>query len=111
MIQFNCESSREKELTQETLAIIRNLQNNPASDTDISKINEIYRRDKEKNLTNNSWWLKRLKGIFAFEREPVSRALNTTLIPEETTGVIMQQLAKKYMPLDNYVVVYLEPEK
>lgn len=111
MIQFNCEPSREKELTQETLAIIRNLQNSPASDTDISKINEIYRRDKEKNLTNNSWWLKRLKGIFAFEREPVSRALNTTLIPEETTGVIMQQLAKKYMPLDNYVVVYLEPEK
>ena len=77
----------------------------------IDKINESYRRNFEANQKNSSWWLSSLNAIEVYTYMPVEAALSFDWVTEKTTAKAMQELAAKYLNTNNYVSVYLEPEK
>ncbi len=110
-ITFGCEPAREKELTAEVIAALNELRTGAVDQSYIDKINESYRRNFEANQKNSSWWLSTLNAIEVYTYMPVEAALSFDWVTEKTTAKAMQELAAKYLNTNNYVSVYLEPEK
>ena len=110
-ITFGCEPAREKELTAEVIAALNELCTGAVDQSYIDKINESYRRNFEANQKNSSWWLSSLNAIEVYTYMPVEAALSFDWVTEKTTAKAMQELAAKYLNTNNYVSVYLEPEK
>ncbi len=110
-ITFGCEPAREKELTAEVIAALNELRTGAVDQSYIDKINESYRRNFEANQKNSSWWLSSLNAIEVYTYMPVEAALSFDWVTEKTTAKAMQELAAKYLNTNNYVSVYLEPEK
>ena len=109
-IEFSCEPGREQELIDATLETIQDIQQNGASNEDLVKLKETYRRDKENAFRSNSWWLNRLLAVFVYENATVSSVKDVKTIPNNITSASMQKACKDYCHLDNYATVILEPE-
>lgn len=110
-INFGCEPSREKELTEEVIAQIKKLQSEPLDDIYIEKLKETYRRNRENNLRNNNWWINRINAGLVFTYEPLWLTSDTETVLSWITAENLQKLACKYFDTDNYLEVYLVPEK
>ena len=110
-ISFGCEPAREKELVAEVIAALNELRTKPVDQTYIDKINESYRRNFEANQKDSSWWLNTLNAIEVLTYMPAEAATNASWVTDKTTAATMQELAVKYLNTNNYVTVYLEPEK
>ncbi len=59
-INFSCGPENVKKLTDATNAVIASVQQNGCSEEDLVKIRETFRRDRETNLKENSFWMQRL---------------------------------------------------
>ncbi len=59
-INFSCAPENVKKLTDATNTVIAAVQKNGCSEEDLVKIRETFRRDRETNLKENSFWMQRL---------------------------------------------------
>lgn len=109
-INFGCEPKREQELTEEVIALIKQLQSEPVSDIYIEKLQEGYRRAIETNLRNNNWWINRINAELVFNYEPLWVTSGKEKIASWITPEVLQSLMNKYFNTENYVSVFLQPE-
>lgn len=109
-IFFGCEPERQDELTAEVIAAINSLKQNVAV-LDIQKLNETYRRNFELNLRSNDWWQRIIINSYIMNYLPVNAASDNTSVIKWTTEESIKQLLNKYFDENNYVTIYLKPEK
>lgn len=110
-ISFGCEPEREEELTNEVLSQIKFLQENLISQDYIEKIQESLRRSRETNLRNNNWWISRITNELVFENEPIWVSSDIEKVVNWISPEVMMEQAKKYLNTENYICVFLKPEK
>lgn len=110
-ISFGCEPSRMNELTDEVVNQIKILQSAPVDSVYIEKLKETYRRSREVNLFENSWWYKRISRELVYDMEPLWVSNDIEKIISWITPESLQAAAQNYLDAQNFVSVYLVPEK
>lgn len=69
------------------------------------------RRSRETNLRNNNWWISRITNELIFENEPIWVSSDIEKIVNWISPEVMMEQAKKYLNTENYICVFLKPEK
>ena len=110
-ISFGCEPSRVKELTDEVVNQIKLLQSAPIDSVYVDKIKESFRRNREVNLFENSWWYYRISRELVYDMEPQWVSNDIEKIISWITPENLQTAAQKYLDTQNFASVYLIPEK
>ncbi len=109
-ISFGCDPERVDELTQEVFTQIDSLSKFGTTEAYLQKVTETQRRQYELNLKSNSFWLNNLEFRYFHHLDPSGIMDYLDLVNSLTLDDI-QQAAKKYFNVDNYVRVVLLPEK
>ncbi|MBN1117931.1 MAG: insulinase family protein [Bacteroidales bacterium] len=107
-IMIPCSPENVDSLVAVAFREIIKIRNNGVSDDEINKSKEIYKREKEKNLEKNAYWLAAIKNAARFDMD-FSRIASfefMNLIKSEE----IQRVANEYIDLDNYIQVVLYPE-
>ncbi|NLK45880.1 MAG: insulinase family protein [Treponema sp.] len=107
---FDCEPERADELKNAVIKTLKELSEQPIDDATLTKILEEYKRDKEKNLRSNNWWINELECALVLKLEPISSLHDYETIPSGLTKDNIQKLIKKYCNTDDYMCVILLPE-
>jgi zinc protease len=109
-IIFPCSPSNIDSLTNAALSEVKKIQEHGVSDEDLKKAREIQRREIEKNLKENRYWLNNLQQCYVYGI-PFSRFTDYEKMIEGLSSDELQRVANEYIDLDEYVKVVLFPEK
>lgn len=107
-IVIPCSPENTKALTKAALAEIRHIQQNGVTPEDLQKIREAQRRDLEKNLKENGFWLGRLANVYRFDDPGLITQYADRI--DAVTSENLQAVARM-IDLKNYVRVVLYPEQ
>lgn len=107
-ISIPCSPDNADKLVAAAVAEIKNIQENGVSEEDVAKAQEIYKRDKEKRLEQNGYWLGALKNCYIYERD--FNTIQSFKLMDEITPEAIQRVAKNYINSDEYIKVVLYPE-
>ena len=110
-IGFGCEPGRVQELTDEVMVLIQKLQNEPIDSVYIEKLQETCRRSRETNLYDNNWWIHRIEAELVYTYEPDWVTTDINKLVDWITAENLQNAAKKYLNTQNFISVYLVPER
>ena len=110
-IDFGCEPERCQELADTVISVIKDVQTNGVGDIYIEKLRETSRRSFEVYKRNNKWWINKIDAALVFDYEPLWLTSDTDKIATWITPEALHDAAVKYLNTDNYVTVFLKPEK
>ena len=108
-IGFGCAPDRVEELTQLAFQQIDSLKNFGTTDEYLQKVKESQRRQHEKNLKENRYWINTLE-FYDYHKEPLLSILETNDFVEKLNLEAIRKAAQKYLNEENYVKVVLYPE-
>jgi len=108
-ILFPCSPSNIDSLTNAALAEIKKIQQQGVPDEDLKKAKEIQRREIEKNLKENRYWLNNLQECYLYGI-PFSRFTDYNEIIDDLSSDELKRVANEYIELGEYVKVVLVPE-
>jgi len=109
-ISFGCAPHRVDELVNTVFAQVDSLQDFGTTEKYLNKVKEIRLRKYETDLKENGYWLNALRSAYDHGYDPMTILAYDDLINALTLEDI-QQAAKRYFNLRNYVQVVLYPEK
>jgi zinc protease len=120
-ISFGSDPERTDELLDAVYAEIERLQSAPPTEDEVSDVSEAARRTFETNLESNAYWLGQLSTRYRYWLDeldggyPSGDALLGSLLAngasiDAVTPAEIQDLARRYIDLDNRVRVTLLPE-
>ena len=107
-ISIPCSPDNTDDLTKAALSEIRNVQKNGVSEDYLNKVKEAQRRDRERNLKENGFWIGQLVEVYR-NNDPAEITEYDDRI-NAVTSESLQEAAKK-INLKKYVRVVLYPEK
>ncbi len=110
-IFYSCDPAREKELFSKIMAIIDNLQKGNMTDSDIEKTIEKMKREYETNSRENRTWRNTLRSVQRGEITANDYVNYLTILKEQINIENMTKAARNFLQADNYLKVYLLPEK
>jgi len=108
-IAFGCDPARSDTLIAATLAEIQRLSADGPSAEDVSKEQEVQRRELETNAKQNGYWTGSMQTVSLLGWDPKRIAKRRERIDLLTTANLHDTF-KKYFPPDHYSVVRLAPE-
>ncbi|MDD8019333.1 MAG: insulinase family protein, partial [Bacteroidota bacterium] len=108
-IGFGCNPERVEELVNAVMQQIDTLKLKPADQTNIDKVKELQRREREVNLKENNWWLSVFRSSYANGEDPLTILKTPERIDKLNTKAV-QDAAKKYFTDKNIVKIVLKPE-
>jgi zinc protease len=109
-IFFSCDPGREDELYTKVLNIVKSLQNESLTSADIQKVIEKEKREFETNVKENTYWRTILTQI----EEGNMTTGDYKNYPDMINNISIETMkasANKFFDMNNYVKVYLMPEK
>lgn len=108
-ISIPCSPDNVDSLVLAAINQIKMIQENGVEKEDIDKARELYKRQKEKSLEQNKYWLNAIKNCYVsdydFDKIPSYEAM------DDITSKNFQAVAKKYINTDEYLKVVLYPEE
>jgi zinc protease len=108
-IEFGCAPDRVDELTNELLSQLKTMIETPLEESYIEKVKEIQRREREVQRKQNDFWARTLQSFYYYNRD--LNELNTSdQLTDALTSKLIQETAKKYIDMNNFVKVVLYPE-
>jgi zinc protease len=107
-ISIPCSPSNVEALTRAALSEIVNIRKNGVSSDYINKIREAQRREWEKNLKENSFWVSRLIDVYRYNDPGLITSYSDRI--NAITSESLREAAGK-IDLKKYVRVVLYPEK
>ncbi|MCX7954865.1 MAG: insulinase family protein [Bacteroidales bacterium] len=107
---FGCEPKKQDKLSSIVFKQISLLQKKGPSEDNLNKVKEQLKREFEVNMKENKWWLSRLENSYFLDFKLINQDEYNKLINSVTADEI-KNYAIKYINLNNYVKVYLKPEK
>ena len=109
-VQWGCDPNRVDELVNAALQQIDSAKLKPFDPVYIEKVRETQRRSYEVNMKQNGFWLNNLRSYYTNNENP-EMILNYPKFVDNLNAVDIQNAAKKYFNMNNYVKVVLYPEK
>jgi zinc protease len=109
-IAFGCDPARTDDLVKTVFQQIAILQNTPPSDTQVSDVKETMLRDYETSSKQNGFWLTNISLRYEYG-EDLASLFNLNDYYNKLTPAVIQDAAKTYLDIKNYVNVSLFPEK
>ncbi len=109
-IGFPCAPENADGLTKAALKEMEKIQKNGVSAEDLAKVKEQQKRKLEVDMKQNSYWVTSLYEAHLFGNNPDNILIRDKQIAS-LTGKMIQDAAKKYIDLNNYIRVTLMPEK
>ncbi len=106
---FPCGPENVDKLTAALLAIIKNAKDNGVEQKDLDKVKETLKKQNEDQLTVNDHWLDVLTRSW-IERDDPNWVYTYSKKVAALTVQDMQETAKKYFNMDNYIKAVLNPE-
>jgi len=109
VIQFGSSPANVDKLIKATMAEIERLKTEGPSVDDVNKVKELERRDIETNAKQNTYWMGSLQTVHMLGWDPagINRRNERT---ERLTPQNIQEMFKKYFPMDRHTEVTLDPE-
>ena len=108
-IRFPCGPENVEKLTKAMFDIIRNTQENGIDKKDLNKIKEILMKHHSGETHVNDYWLHALSQSWIDQDDPKWIYTFNNDVDAITTGEL-KKMAVKYLTLDNYIKVVLNPE-
>ena len=108
-ISFGCDPARADTLIAATMAEIKKMTADGPSATDVSKEQEVQRRELETNMKQNNYWTGSLQTVSVLGWDPNRIAKRRERI-DLLTATNLRDTFKKYFPADHYSIVRLAPE-
>ena len=109
-IGFNCDPSRVDELSSKVFDVIDELKNSKASNSNMQKIKEGFRRSYEESLKENSYWLGLMDAVYRYKLDS-SYLLDKPARNASLTSDILKKAAGQYLDTNNYFKAVLYPEQ
>jgi zinc protease len=109
-ISFPCAPENVEGLTKAALKELEKIRNNGLSKEDLAKIKEQQKRKLEVDMKQNQFWMSGLYEASFFGNNPEDILVKQKQV-ENLSSKMIQDVAKKYIDLNNYIRVTLMPEK
>ncbi|HVN47966.1 MAG TPA: insulinase family protein, partial [Bacteroidota bacterium] len=109
-ISFGCNPERVAELVSTAFQQIDSLKQVLPTAEDVQKVQEIQRRRREVDLKENQFWMNQLHASYWHHGNP-ENVLQYPALVNELKASDIQEAAKKYFDIKNYVKVVLVPEE
>ncbi|MFQ5742117.1 MAG: M16 family metallopeptidase [Acidobacteriota bacterium] len=107
-ISFGSDPQRVEELTAEIVEQIEKLKAEPPARQEVDNVKASQRRQFETARKQNGFWLAQLVATYREGRDP-REALSLEESLEQLSPALIQEAARTYLNLDNYVQVSLLP--
>ncbi len=108
-VRFPCGPENVDKLSKALFAIIEDARNNGISQSDLDKVKETARKQNEDLMKENAHWLENLSYAFIENYDPAWIIGYESKINAITTKDL-QDAAKKYFNMQNYIKAVLNPE-
>ena len=109
-VNFGAAPENIQTMTDRVLQEIRRLQQEGPSPELVNSAKETARRGYETSLKENQYWMRRLQSAHMYGTEP-GEILQRPKRIDGVTPAGVQEVFRKYFPLDRYTVATLMPEK
>jgi zinc protease len=110
IISFGCDPERVDELIRAVWTQVDSIRSVPVDDIYMTKIKEIQRRAREKDLKENSFWINKLENIYFYDEDPHSLYAFDQRV-DDLSKEEVRSAAEKYLTEDNVATFVLYPEK
>lgn len=108
-VQFGSSPENVEPLTSAVLKEVERLKTQGPSDEDVAKVKELERRDLEEASKQNSYWLGSMQTVHMLGWDPIGITRRADRI-ETLSAAVLQEMFRKYFPVERYTVVTLKPE-
>jgi zinc protease len=108
-VEFGAAPERVDELSRVAFAEIDSLKANGPSVTDLQKVREAHRREREVSRRENGWWMSALMTYDEYGWDP--REIPSPPLSQGFTAADVRDAARRYLDAGRYVQVTLYPEK
>ncbi|MBS1974729.1 MAG: insulinase family protein, partial [Bacteroidetes bacterium] len=109
-LSFPCGPENVDKLVHAAFGIIKDVQEKGAEEKDLEKVKETMKKQNEDAMKENQYWLDGLSSAWIEREDP-----NWILQYAKKVGALslqdIQEAAKKYLDMKNYIKVVLYPEK
>lgn len=109
-VSFPCGPENVDKLTAAVFELIKNAKEKGVEQKDLDKVKETLQKQNDDQLTQNDHWLDVLTRTW-IERDDPNWVYDYSKKVAALTVDDMQQTAKKYFNMDNYIKAVLNPEK
>ena len=109
-IGFPCGPENVDKLTIALFKILNDAIEKGIDQKDLDKVKETLKKQNQDRLTRNEFWLEALSKAF-IEKDDPTWHLEYAQKVDALTTVELQQMAKKYFDMKNYIKAVLNPEK
>ncbi|MEA3285761.1 MAG: insulinase family protein [Candidatus Marinimicrobia bacterium] len=108
-VTFGCAPDRVHELTDAVMIEIKKIMTEAPDQTNVDKVKESQRREREINIQKNRYWLNSL-AVYYREGRDLENFMKFSELIEGFDAEDAQAAAAKYFDLDNMIQVTLYPE-
>jgi len=108
MITFGCSPDRVDELVKVIFDELKRIQNEGPTETDINKAKETFLRERETDVKENGYWVKKLEDM-AFTKSGLKSDEEYDKAVKDITAKQVQKAAQRLILLDHYVYGVLKP--
>ena len=108
-VSFGCDPARAAEMVHAAFQQIDSLKQTMPVHEDVQKVQEIQRRRHETNLKENQFWLGQLYSYYWYGENP-EHILDYPKLVDGLKAEDIQEAARKYFDVKNYVQVVLVPQ-
>lgn len=109
-ISFPCGPENVNKLTTAVFELIKNAQEKGIEDSYLAKVKETLKKQDQDQIKQNEYWLNSLSSSW-IERDDPNWILEYSKKVDAITTADLQQAAKKYFNMQNYIKAVLNPEK
>lgn len=109
MANIPCGPENVNKLTAALFELVKNAQDNGVDQKDLDKVKETWKKKYHENLQSNDAWLDNLSNAFIDQNDP-ENILNYEQKVDALTTKDLQNAAKKFLNMNNYIKVVLYPE-
>lgn len=109
LINFGCSPVRVEELTKTVFSVFDSLKQFGPSETEIAKVKEMNRKQREVNLKVNGFWMRFLSNYLSNGDDPNTLYKYDEFVNDLKSSDI-KETAAKYLDEKNYIKVVLYPE-
>ncbi|HEY6064490.1 MAG TPA: insulinase family protein, partial [Chitinophagaceae bacterium] len=109
-ISFPCAPENIDTLSKAAIDELKKIMKNGVTPEDLEKVKEQQKRKLEVELKQNQFWMSSLYDAYYMGNSP-AEILNKQKQTESLTSKMIQDAAKKYINLTNYIRAVLKPDK
>ncbi len=107
---IGCDPEKAAKIEKDCIEILRNYTKKGCDKETLSKVQEQMLVNRGKTVQNNGFWMGQIQGSYRFNESRDYQVNDYERIVRSVTTKDIRNIAKRYVNLNNYVVVTLRPE-